>query len=59
MIRKKLEPEQVKILSVKVSEETARNVDEPDEDIQSVVQLEVPPWAESYEITSTGVDGKR
>ncbi|KIJ42154.1 hypothetical protein M422DRAFT_209006 [Sphaerobolus stellatus SS14] len=55
-IRKKLEPEQVKILSVKVNEETSRIVEEPEDDIQSIVQLEVPPWAESYEISSTAAE---
>ncbi|KAF8509163.1 beach-domain-containing protein [Hysterangium stoloniferum] len=55
-IRKKLEPEQVKILSVKVSEEVSRDVEEPDFESQSVVQVEVPPWAEAYEFSATGAN---
>ncbi|KAF8584664.1 beach-domain-containing protein [Ramaria rubella] len=55
-IRKKLEPEQVKILSVKVNEEVSRNIEEPDLDAQSVVQADLPPWAEAYELSATGVE---
>ena len=31
---------------------------EPDADAQSIIQVEAPPWAESYEITSTEMDGE-
>lgn len=30
----------------------------PETDTQSVMRLEVPPWAESYEVSSTEVDGE-
>jgi hypothetical protein len=55
--RKKLEPEQVKVLSVKVNKEVSRDIEEPDFDAQSILQVEIPPWAESYEFTVTGVEG--
>ena len=56
---KKLEPEQVKILSVKVNDEISRDVQEPNLDAQSILQVEVPPWAESYEFSATGVEGEQ
>ena len=56
--RKKLEPEQVKVFSIKVNEEVSRDVEEPDFDAQSVVQMEVPPWAETYEFSVTNVEGE-
>lgn len=33
------------------------NIREPDSEAQSMLQPEVPPWAESYEISSTDADG--
>lgn len=48
----------MKVLSVKVNEEVSRDVEEPDFDTQSIVQVEVPPWAESYEFSVTSVDGE-
>jgi len=33
-------------------------VKQPDIDAQSMFQVEVPPWAESYEISATDVDGE-
>jgi hypothetical protein len=35
----------------------SREVREPEDDDSSIVHIEVPPWAESYEITSTTVEG--
>ena len=32
-------------------------VEEPEDDIQSSGPLQLPPWAESYEISSTEIDG--
>jgi hypothetical protein len=55
---KKLEPEQVNVLSIKVNEEVSRDIEEPDLDTQSIVQVEVPPWAESYEFSSMGIEGQ-
>jgi hypothetical protein len=37
--------------------EEIRDVKQPDAETQSVFQVEVPPWAESYEISATDVDG--
>jgi hypothetical protein len=47
------------VLSVKVNEEVSRDVEEPDFDAQSIVQVEVPPWAETYEFSVTTVEGER
>ena len=46
-------------MSVKVNEEISRDVQEPDIDAQSILHLEVPPWAESYEIAATEVEGEK
>lgn len=32
-------------------------IDGPDVDVESVMQMEVPPWAEAYEISATDMDG--
>jgi hypothetical protein len=57
-VRKKLEPEHVKILlNSRVANEAIRDVEEPDGETQSVVQVEVPPWAEGYEFSTTEVEG--
>jgi hypothetical protein len=37
--------------------ENVRDI-EPDSDMQSLVQVEIPPWAESYEISVTEVEGE-
>jgi hypothetical protein len=37
--------------------EQIRDVKQPDADAQSVFQVEVPPWAESYEISATDANG--
>lgn len=34
------------------------DVQELDVDARSITQIEVPPWSESYELSSTDVDGK-
>ncbi|KAF8882140.1 hypothetical protein BD779DRAFT_1544178 [Infundibulicybe gibba] len=49
-IRKKLEPQNEK-------PPIYRNVQLPDSEANSVMHLEVPPWAESYEISSTEFEG--
>lgn len=36
----------------------SREVGETEDDSSSVVHIEVPPWAESYEIASTTVEGE-
>jgi len=57
-VRKKLEPEHVKILlNSRVTNEAIRDVEEPDGETQSVVQVEIPPWAEGYEFSATEVEG--
>lgn len=38
--------------------ELVRDVVPPESEMSSVHQSEVPPWAESYEIASTEMDGK-
>lgn len=54
-VRKKLELEHAKIpLSAIIHESTSREVGEPEEEeVQSIVHVEVPPWEESYEFSST------
>jgi hypothetical protein len=57
--RKKLEPENDKSLSSRVEDQKQiRNVQPPDSDTNSVFQVEVPPWNEAYEISSTDIEGK-
>ncbi|KAG8759860.1 hypothetical protein FRC14_004821 [Serendipita sp. 396] len=56
-VRKKLELEHAKIpLHVRVQESDSREVHQPEDEAQSVVQLEVPPWEESYEFAATEVE---
>ena len=55
--RKKLEPQNEEPSSRVDGVEQIRDVKQPDPDAQSVFQVEVPPWAESYEISATDVDG--
>jgi hypothetical protein len=53
-----LEPENEKVLSSSVIDsETVRDV-EPDTDSQSFLHVELPPWAESYEISVTEIEGQ-
>lgn len=49
----------MKVVGVRVNDEVSRDVEEPDSDAQSVVQMEIPPWAEAYEFSVTGVEGER
>lgn len=59
-VRKKLEPEHVKILlNSRVTNDAIRDVEAPDGETQSIVQVEVPPWAEGYEFSATDVEGAR
>lgn len=39
-------------------EEVTRAVNPPEVETGSTMHVEVPPWAESYEISATEVDGK-
>ncbi|KDQ53971.1 hypothetical protein JAAARDRAFT_61057 [Jaapia argillacea MUCL 33604] len=55
-VRKKLEPENSKDSesAIRVDRCTQmRIIQAPDSDAQSMVQVEVPPWAEAYEVSST------
>jgi hypothetical protein len=57
--RKKLEPDNEKAPDSRVDKDgQMRDVHEPETDAQSVIQVEAPPWAESYEIASTEMDGE-
>ena len=58
LCRKKLEPTFDHIINFKV--DPTRHSDEAGDvepDVQSVINVEVPPWAESYELTSTETEG--
>jgi hypothetical protein len=58
MPRKKMESNMVAPLSSKVDEGTQlRAIELPQPDNMFSFHTEVPPWAESYEISSTDVDG--
>jgi hypothetical protein len=53
-----MESNMVAPLSSKVDEGTQlRAIELPQPDDQSSFRVEVPPWAESYEISSTDVEG--
>lgn len=58
-IRKKLEPQVDNSPSSRVDalEEITRGVNPPEPDTSSIMQVEVPPWAEAYEISATEVEG--
>ncbi|KAJ7639738.1 beach-domain-containing protein [Mycena polygramma] len=60
-VRKKLEPMNDKSLAIRVdtSDQNIRSVQAPEADSQEVVQVEVPPWAESYEISATDMDDQQ
>ncbi|KAJ6464029.1 beach-domain-containing protein [Mycena sanguinolenta] len=60
-VRNKLEPMDDKSLAIRVdsSDQSIRNVEAPEADSQSIVQVEVPPWAESYEISATDMDDRQ
>ncbi|THV04025.1 beach-domain-containing protein [Dendrothele bispora CBS 962.96] len=57
-IRKKMEPANPKVTTPHVEEQQAmRGVQIPESEVSSaIVQTEVPPWADSYEIASTEID---
>jgi hypothetical protein len=38
--------------------EHSRDVQQADNDDRSMFQIEVPPWAEQYEISATGMNDK-
>jgi hypothetical protein len=58
MPRKKMESNMVAPLTSKVDESAhLRVIELPQADDQTSSRVEVPPWAESYEISSTDVDG--
>ncbi|KAG6877946.1 hypothetical protein C0993_001804 [Termitomyces sp. T159_Od127] len=60
--RKRLEPQSEKPPSPRVdcNDESIRDIEVPDIDISaSQQQVEVPPWAESYEISTTEIDDKQ
>lgn len=56
--RKKLEHDQEKMPSSKVDQLQIGDVQSLDVDTQSIMQIEVPPWSESYDLSSTEVDGE-
>ncbi|KAF7319608.1 hypothetical protein HMN09_00301200 [Mycena chlorophos] len=60
-VRKRLEPMNDKSLAIRVdtSDQNIRNVEVPESDSQSITQVEVPPWAESYEISATDMDDRQ
>ncbi|CAK5278628.1 unnamed protein product [Mycena citricolor] len=60
-VRNRLEPMNDKSLAIRIdtSDPNMRNVEAPDIDTQSIVQAEVPPWAESYEISATDMDDRQ
>jgi hypothetical protein len=58
-LRKKLEPTFDHIINSKI-DPTRRpgEAGDVEPDVQSVINIEVPPWAESYELSSTETEGK-
>ncbi|KAF5370942.1 hypothetical protein D9615_009793 [Tricholomella constricta] len=60
-IRKKLEPQNDKAPNSRVdtNDENIRHVQAPDIDTTSMHQVEVPPWAETYEISATEMDDRQ
>lgn len=57
--RKKLEPQNENSPSSRVDalDEVIRDVRPPETETTGI-QIEIPPWAESYEISATDMDGK-
>lgn len=54
-----MEPRDEKASTSRVeSSEHNRNVEEPNADAQSTLNVEIPPWAETYEISATDMDGE-
>ncbi|KAF9466003.1 hypothetical protein BDZ94DRAFT_1252774 [Collybia nuda] len=60
-IRKKLEPQNDTAPSSRVdtNDQNIRDVQAPDIDTTSLHQVEVPPWAESYEISATEMEDRQ
>ncbi|KAK0186450.1 beach-domain-containing protein [Armillaria mellea] len=59
-VRNKLEPELSQpVTRIDVGFEHVRDVDVPESETSSIVQVEVPPWAETYEISSTDVEERQ
>ncbi|KAG6816009.1 hypothetical protein H0H87_009501 [Tephrocybe sp. NHM501043] len=60
-IRKKLETQSEKTPSSRVdaTDENIRDIEVPDVDTTPGQQVEVPPWAESYEISATEIDDRQ
>ncbi|KAG7089658.1 hypothetical protein E1B28_011318 [Marasmius oreades] len=59
-VRKKMEPTYNETLSSGIEQQqVTRNIELPDTDDASVVHSEVPPWAESYEISSTEIEDRQ
>lgn len=56
--RKRLEHDDDKLPSSKVDpNQGIGDVQDLDVDTRSIMQIEVPPWSESYELSSTDGDG--
>ncbi|KAI0049337.1 beach-domain-containing protein [Auriscalpium vulgare] len=59
-VRKRLESASTEVVSSKVDESVRlRGIEMPLSDDQSTFRVEVPPWAETYEIASTDADEER
>ncbi|KAL4252230.1 hypothetical protein ABKN59_005526 [Abortiporus biennis] len=59
-VRKKLESDHDRDVDSKVNQKAhGSKINDPDADTQSLLQVEVPPWAESYEIASTDTDDRQ
>lgn len=50
-LRKKLE-RRFDVVSTSVDRDPTRTITEPDAEVQSFIQVEAPPWAESYELNT-------
>ncbi|KAH9919489.1 beach-domain-containing protein [Epithele typhae] len=55
-VRKKLQQDDEKMPNSKVDHQQIADVQDFDVDTQSIMQLEVPPWSESYELSATEQD---
>ncbi|KAF9267665.1 beach-domain-containing protein [Marasmius fiardii PR-910] len=59
-VRKKMEPAYNETLSTGIEQQQiTRKIELPETDDASVVHSEVPPWAESYEISSTEIEDRQ
>lgn len=57
-LSKKIEPILDPHISRVVATDSTRDVTQPDADTQSVFKVEVPPWAENYEMNAADADSK-